>query len=341
MQRFTRRLAVVSVVIAVLGVPFAVDAAPAPRTPTDSSTSAPDTSAPDTSAPSTTAPPTTAPNPCALTYTVRAGDSWSLIASRHQVSVDALYTANRANSRTMLYAGRVLCLPPGAVTTTTTTAPPPVCAGTYVVRSGDGWQRIANIHGVTLTALLGVNRATRSTPLFVGRSICLPEGFTTTTTAPPTTAPPTTAGPTTTVPGTNPALAVPPNSGTGRRAIYSKTRQRVWAVEADGRVTRTYLVSGKMAQPRPGTYKVFSRSGFTCSLSSKNVCMRYMVRFARNTTNTDNIGFHEIPKRGDVPLQRDSQLGRPLSGGCIRQGTSDAQFMWNWAGIGTTVVVLP
>ena len=29
-----------------------------------------------------------------------------------------------------------------------------------------------------------------------------------------------------------------------------------------------------------------------------------------------------------------------LSGGCVRQTTDDAIWMWNWAGLGTTVVVL-
>jgi lipoprotein-anchoring transpeptidase ErfK/SrfK len=41
-----------------------------------------------------------------------------------------------------------------------------------------------------------------------------------------------------------------------------------------------------------------------------------------------------------VPLQSESQLGQPLSGGCVRQSTSDAIWTWNWAYLGTKVVVL-
>ena len=66
--------------------------------------------------------------------------------------------------------------------------------------------------------------------------------------------------------------------------------------------------------------------------------MRFMVRFTKGPQG-DNIGFHEIPKRDGVPVQSESQLGQALSGGCVRQATSDAEYMWAFAGIGTTVVV--
>lgn len=154
----------------------------------------------------------------------------------------------------------------------------------------------------------------------------------------PTSPPPTTAAPST-VPPFNP-YAVPANSGTGRRAIYSKGRMRVWIVEADGTLVRTYLVSGRFNQPNYGTYSVFSRSAYTCNINHSNVCMRWMVRFAKGPTG-DNIGFHEIPRKDGVPVQSDSQLGQALSSGCVRQSTADAWFMWNWAYVGTKVVVIP
>ncbi len=154
----------------------------------------------------------------------------------------------------------------------------------------------------------------------------------------PTLPPPTTLPPTTTAPPS--PYAVPANSGDGRRVVYSKGRMRVWIVEANGTVVHTYRVSGRLDQPRYGTYYVFSRSSYTCSIKSSNTCMRWMVRFTKGPSG-DNIGFHEIPRKNGVPLQSESQLGLPLSAGCVRQGTHDAWFMWNWAGIGTKVVVVP
>lgn len=135
-------------------------------------------------------------------------------------------------------------------------------------------------------------------------------------------------------------LELPPDSGSGRRVVYSKNLQRVWLVEEDGTVSDTHRVSGRMDQPNYGTYQVFSRSEFTCSRSHSDICMRWMVRFAHSRSG-DNIGFHEIPRRSGVPLQTEEKLGAPLSGGCVRQSTDDAILMWEWAGLGTVVVVVP
>ena len=144
---------------------------------------------------------------------------------------------------------------------------------------------------------------------------------------------------TTTLP---PPDQLPANSGSGRRAVYSKPLQRVWTVEADGTVSQTHRVSGRLTwnQPLPGTYSVFSRSMYTCNIKRPDICWRYMVRFAKGGDEGDNIGFHEIPKRNGVPVQTVAQLGQPLSGGCVRQATSDAIYMWDWAPVGTKVVVL-
>jgi len=152
------------------------------------------------------------------------------------------------------------------------------------------------------------------------------------------TLPPPTAPPTTMRPAPSP-YAVPANSGTGRRVVYSKAAMRVWIIEASGNVSRTYLVSGRYAQPAQGTFYVFSRSSFTCHLGNSSICMRYMVRFTRGPSG-DNIGFHEIPRKNGVPMQGNNQLGQALSAGCVRQSTADAQFMWAWAGLGTKVVVV-
>lgn len=145
---------------------------------------------------------------------------------------------------------------------------------------------------------------------------------------------------TTTLP---PEWVLPPNSGAGRRVVYSKSRMRVWTVEADGTVSKTHLVSGRRTwnQPSPGSYQVFSRSRHTCNINNPHICWRFMVRFTKGPGG-DNIGFHEIPTntRTGSKLQSISQLGQALSGGCVRQAPNDAAYMWNWAPIGTPVVVL-
>jgi lipoprotein-anchoring transpeptidase ErfK/SrfK len=149
--------------------------------------------------------------------------------------------------------------------------------------------------------------------------------------------------PTTTTTTLPPDWALPENSGAGRRVVYSKSRMRVWTVEADGSVSKTHLVSGRRTwnQPLPGTYSVFSRSRYTCNINNPYICWQFMVRFTKGPSG-DNIGFHEIPTdtRTGYKLQSLSQLGQALSGGCVRQAPADAAFMWDWAPIGTPVVVL-
>jgi hypothetical protein len=149
---------------------------------------------------------------------------------------------------------------------------------------------------------------------------------------------------TTTTTTVAPPVQAPANSGEGRRIVYSKADQRVWLVTGDELVERTYLVSGNQSPnlPTPGEYEVFSRSETSFSLADPDIVWRFMVRFTTGPGG-DNIGFHEIPvnRNTGYPVQSEAQLGQPRSAGCIRQATDDAIYLWEWAPIGTRVVVLP
>ena len=132
--------------------------------------------------------------------------------------------------------------------------------------------------------------------------------------------------------------ALPAASGSGRRVIYSNSAQRVWLVGADGVAIDSWLVSGRRGVPRPGSYSVFSRSPVTTGQGGK-VTMKYMVRFARGRTLA--IGFHSIPlRRNGSAIQAVEQLGTFRSAGCVRQRVEDAVKMWDFAGVGTPVVVV-
>lgn len=140
------------------------------------------------------------------------------------------------------------------------------------------------------------------------------------------------------------SLELPADSGEGRRIVYSNSLMRIWAVDENGDVVKTHRVSGKTGEPGAGTYRVWSRSISTYAIHNPSITWKYMVRFAY-TQRGGNIGFHEIPTQctggGCRLMQTEEQLGQALSGGCVRQATSDAIWVWNWADIGTKVVVLP
>jgi lipoprotein-anchoring transpeptidase ErfK/SrfK len=129
---------------------------------------------------------------------------------------------------------------------------------------------------------------------------------------------------------------VPPNSGAGRRVVYCNSCQRVWLIEENGWVFASYTVSGRRNFPKSGTYHVFRRinPGW-----SKTLRLPYFVGFTYG--NTTDVGFHGIPLDGSRPIQSDSQLGTPRSHGCVRQSQWAAKLMWDWATMGTTVVVIP
>lgn len=140
-------------------------------------------------------------------------------------------------------------------------------------------------------------------------------------------------------PSSQSSTKLPKGTGRGKRIVYDMSDQRVWLVDADGDVDRTYLVSGgRNPDPLdPGTYSVYSMSRDAVSYNHKET-MQYMVRFASG--NHAPIGFHDIPARADKTLvQTRDELGTPLSSGCIRQWIRDARALYEFAAIDTPVVV--
>ncbi|GAA3540347.1 L,D-transpeptidase [Nocardioides daeguensis] len=134
------------------------------------------------------------------------------------------------------------------------------------------------------------------------------------------------------------STALPARSGSGRRIVFSESRQRVWLVEDDGAVERTYLVSGSVEDNLdPGTYTVYSRSRNAIGVDDSGT-MEYFVRFTQGTAGAA-IGFHTIPVDDGKPVQTRAQLGTPLSHGCIRQDRPHAIALWDFAPVGTKVVV--
>ena len=122
--------------------------------------------------------------------------------------------------------------------------------------------------------------------------------------------------------------------------MYDVSEQRVWLVAARNRVERTYPVSGALDETKlpPDTYEVYSKSRHAISYDHEET-MRYMVRFSAGDNAA--IGFHDVPKLLDgTPAQSRSDLGTPLSAGCIRQWITDARALWRFAPVGTEVVVV-
>lgn len=132
--------------------------------------------------------------------------------------------------------------------------------------------------------------------------------------------------------------SLPARSGDGRRIVFSQSRQRVWLVDDTAEVVRTYPVSGSMSDNLDtGTFQVYSRSEDAVGIDDSGT-MKYFVRFTTGDQGAA-IGFHDIPIDEGRLVQTVAQLGTPLSHGCIRQARADAIALWDFAPVGTTVVV--
>ncbi|MEO7371650.1 MAG: L,D-transpeptidase family protein [Ilumatobacteraceae bacterium] len=136
------------------------------------------------------------------------------------------------------------------------------------------------------------------------------------------------------------APPLPPGTGSGKRVVYSRSGQRVWAVDKNDKVVRSWLVAGsKYNNETPGVHQVYSRSELSTAWNGKAYLPK-MIRWLK--TDIGAIGFHGIPRHvaDNSRYMPDSELGTRLSGGCQRQADADATFMWDFAQIGTKVVVL-
>lgn len=137
-----------------------------------------------------------------------------------------------------------------------------------------------------------------------------------------------------------PPVPADTGDGTGKRIVYSRAEQRVWAIDDEERIVRSYLVTGSQyANEVTGRHEVYSKSETTTAWNGA-ADLPLMVRWL--DTERGAIGFHGIPKHRDTgePYQTTAELGTKLSGGCQRQHLLDAAFMWNFSDIGTPVYVV-
>ncbi|KAA0935537.1 hypothetical protein [Streptomyces apricus] len=124
--------------------------------------------------------------------------------------------------------------------------------------------------------------------------------------------------------------ALPADSGTGRRVVYSLDDDRVWLVGPEGGVERTFKVSPGRVDPPPNRYAVTSRSAAV--VGSDGVAVEHVVRFA--SLDDVAIGFSAASDGTVSPPDPTKKLG------AIREAKEDGTSMWTFATIGTQVTVI-
>ena len=131
---------------------------------------------------------------------------------------------------------------------------------------------------------------------------------------------------------------LPTHSGQGRRIVFDQSDQRVWLVAADGETKRSYLVTGsKWDNLRPGSYGVKSKIRHARTYRGGGT-FEYFVKFAEGRTSA--IGFHAVTVRnnGTLVYARDD-VGTARTPGCVEAMPEDARALWEFAPVGTKVIV--
>ena len=133
------------------------------------------------------APAPAAPSTSGATYTVKAGDTLSAIASRHGVGLSELFGWNGLNMRSIIYPGQKIKVNAGETApaaapapalqpASTPAAPAPAAAptGSYTVKAGDTLSAIASKHGVKLSDVLSANQLNLSSIIYPGNKLVIP-----------------------------------------------------------------------------------------------------------------------------------------------------------------------
>ncbi len=260
-------------------------------------------------------------------YAVQWGDTLTSIALRHGVAIWSLIELNGLSNPYSIYVGQQLIIP-GAGSEPATeahdvnaspdapldappeapSAPPQVEVHTYLVRRGDTLSRIARRYGTTTAALAHLNGIANPSAIYAGQVLRLT--------------------------GTQPAPA-----GAGKRILIDLSEQHLYAFEGDQLIYSFVASSGAApTYTRAGEFRVQSKIpnayGATWSIWMPHWLGIYWAGASEN-------GIHGLPILPNGQTLWAGYLGTPISYGCVVLGTYEAQSLYNWAEIGTSVIIQP
>ena len=239
-------------------------------------------------------------------HVVQRGENLFRIALRYGMTHQALAAANGIANPNNVYAGQRLVVPGRGVARSASTQPA-ASGRTYTVRRGDILSAIARRYGVSTWALAQANGIRNPSAIYAGQVLRIPSGA---STAPPAPAP------------------APTGGRSGRWIDIDLSAQRLTAYEGNTPVRSTPVSTGLSRTPTPtGQYRVYVKYASTL-MSGPGYYLPnvpYTMFFYRGYS-IHGTYWH-------------SNFGRPMSHGCVNLPTSEAQWLYNWASVGTQVNV--
>ncbi len=97
--------------------------------------------------------------------------------------------------------------------------------------------------------------------------------------------------------------------------------------------------TGKPRTPTPvGTYTITAKRPRAWSKNAR-LWMPWWLNFTGPRAPAGLYAIHELPEWPSGKKEGADHLGKPVSGGCVRLGVGPAKALYDWADVGTTVVV--
>jgi LysM repeat protein len=235
-------------------------------------------------------------------YVVQRGDTLYSVARRYGTTVSAIVQANGLRNYHWIYVGQKLVIPGTTAASSTSSS-----GSVHVVQRGENLYRIALRYGTTVQALASANNLASTSLIYVGQTLVIP-GIGSTSPAP---APSPVSAPTS-------GKWIDINLATQGLVAYEGQRPVYWATVSTGRAG-TPTVKGR--------FRIYSkyRSTTMAGPGYRYANVPYVMFFHRGYS-MHGCYWH-------------NNFGHPMSHGCVNMRTSDAQWLYNWAPVGTLVVI--
>lgn len=127
----------------------------------------------------------------------------------------------------------------------------------------------------------------------------------------------------------------------GTYIAWIKDQNRAYFV-ADNVIIRVAIITDNDAKTPVGDYAIYTHDEWTLSVPGLRARLNHFMGFYRRPGVVGNIGFHQIGVlRDGSDIQDPSTLGMEgyVSDGCVRLTADDAAFAFDFATIGTPVIV--
>jgi LysM repeat protein len=286
-------------------------------------------------------------------HIVQPGENLYRIALRYGVTVEALKTINNLSDVNHIYVGQRLTIPAAWSGSEASRSTP----GMHIVQRGENLFRIAMRYGTTAQALATINHITNPNRIYEGQRLVLSE-YTGTA-----------------LPATVPGHSYVVQRGDTLSAIALRSGISMWALARANNISNPALIyvgqvlhiPGGSAAPSPtadgerwidvdlsaqtltayqGNTPVRSTLVSTGLPSTPTPTGRYYIYAMYTSVPMSGPGYY-LP---NVPYTMyfyrgyalhgtywHSNFGHPMSHGCINLPTPEAEWLFNWAAVGTLV----